>query len=235
MLSEEELIFTWKDEIMSCETFLLGKTVNGLAIPAYRFGGKGTKALIIGGTHGDEPEGVAAAHGLLKEFLQYFPFRLDLTIVPTLNLDGVIKGDRLNANGVDLNRNLPTKDWVGVAPKPRYFPGPHPESEPENKAICHFLRGNDIKFILSLHAWEPMVNTNGDCKGEAEIISRITGYRISDDIGYPTPGSFGTYACHELGIPTLTYEIQQEMPLDKVVDIHVPAMIEALKYTEAHR
>ena len=79
-----------------------------------------------------------------------------------------------------------------------------------------------------------MLNTNGEIP-EAKIIAELTGYSIEPDIGYPTPGSLGTYAGLENNIPTLTYEIQQEMPLDKVVKIHVPAIMEALKYTEAHR
>ena len=217
---------------MSAESFMFGKTVNGLAIPAFRFGSVGPEVLILGGVHGDEPEGVAAAHGLLAEFLQSFAYRLQVFVVPAFNLDGVIAKERTNSNAVDLNRNLPTKDWTSVVAKPRYNPGPFAESEPENQSLVSFIRSRKLRFVFSLHSWEPMLNTNGDCKGEAEILSKITGYKITDDIGYPTPGSLGTYTGLERNIPTLTYEIERGLALDKVVKNHVPAIIEALKFTE---
>jgi protein MpaA len=97
-----------------------------------------------------------------------------------------------------------------------------------------FLKENKIDLIISMHSWNPMLNVNGDIP-EAQIISEMTGYKIEPDIGYPTPGSLGTYAGLENGIPTLTYEVQQELSFDQVMKVHVPAIIEGLKVAEKVR
>lgn len=215
------------------QTFIFGHTSNLLPIPAYRFGHSGTRALILGGVHGDEIEGVWAAHGLLEKFTESFPFQLQLTLVPAFNLDGVLARDRRNARGVDLNRNLPTHDWSSGPPaSERYSPGPSAGSEPENQALIKFIETHKPQFILSLHSWKPMLNVNGHCRPEAEEISRRTGYSIEEDIGYPTPGCLGTYAGLEREMPTLTYEIERGLPCDQVLSIHVPAIYEAMKVSE---
>jgi protein MpaA len=214
------------------KSFSFGFTSIGLPIPAYRFSNSGAKVLVLGGVHGDEIEGVVAAHGLLKEFEKQFSYALDLTLVPSFNLDGVLHRTRVNARGVDLNRNLPTKDWSPEIKTPRYHPGPFPNSEPENQALTDFIEKENPQFILSLHSWNPMLNVNGDCLREAESLHRHTGYRIDTDIGYPTPGSLGTYAGLERQSPTLTYEIERGLASEPVLRIHVPAILEALKETE---
>lgn len=217
------------------KTFIFGHTARNCPIPAYDFGAEGPLVLLLGGIHGDEPEGIAAANGLLGSFLESFTDRLRVTLVPCVNMDGVLDKARTNGAGVDLNRNMPTKDWTDVARAPRYFPGTAAGSEPENQALMRYLEERRPNIIISLHSWNPVLNTNGDCRGEAEVLAKITGYKIDDDIGYPTPGSLGTYAGLERGVPTLTYEIQRDMALDEVVRIHVPAVREALKWTAANR
>ena len=213
-------------------TLFLDRTANGLPIPAYRFGSNGPEVLILGGVHGDEREGVEAAHGLLGRWRNGFPFRLRVTLIPALNLDGVLRASRLNARGVDLNRNMATKDWSPIANTPRYQPGPRANSEPETEALVRLLDEVKPRFILSLHSWKPMLNVNGDCRPEAEAIARRTGYVIEETIGYPTPGCLGTYAGIERGLPTLTYEIERGLPAPEILAVHVPAIEEGLKVTE---
>lgn len=213
-------------------TTIFGHSPLGLPILAYRFQNSGPKVLILGGVHGDEIEGVVAAQGLLKSFLQSFPYQLDLTLVPAFNPDGVYHRTRTNSRGVDLNRNLPTKDWSPEIKTPRYHPGPFAGSEPENQALTKFIETEKPQFILSLHSWHPVLNVNGDCLKEAEVLSKLTGYRIDLDIGYPTPGCLGTFAGLERSSPTLTYEIERGLSDDKTLAIHVPAILECLKETE---
>lgn len=217
-------------------TFIFGKTALGLPIAAYRFSNGGAnnpaKVLILGGVHGDEIEGVVAAQGLLESLIQSFPYHLDLTLVPALNLDGVLHRTRTNFRGVDLNRNLPTKDWSPEVKTPRYHPGPSANSEPENQALTHFIESEKPQFVLSLHSWHPVLNVNGDCRAEAEVLAKWTGYKIDEDIGYPTPGCLGTFAGLERSSPTLTYEIERGLELRKILQVHVPAILEALKETE---
>ena len=215
------------------KSHIFGHTVDGLPIPSYHFGqGNGVKVLILGGVHGDEVEGVSCAYGLLKSFSQSFTYKLDLTLVPALNLDGVLKKTRQNSNNIDLNRNLPTQDWTSEVHNPRYFPGNEPNSEPENQALVNYLTEHSPRFVLSLHSWKPLLNKNGNCAKEAEAISALTGYIIEDSIGYPTPGCLGTYCGLEREMPTLTYEIERGLDAPTILAKHVPAILEALKQTE---
>ena len=217
------------------EIFKFGETQLKLPIHGFSFKpssttGKKAHVLIIGGVHGDEPEGVAAARGLLEVFRQKYDHDLFITLVPEFNPEGVLLKERVNSNKVDLNRNLPTKDWTPVAAKERYNPGPSALSEKENQALVKFIKENKVDLIISLHSWNPMLNINGDVP-EAKAIAELTGYSIEPDIGYPTPGSLGTWAGFENGIPTLTYEIQRDITFDQCIDIHVPAIIAGLRET----
>lgn len=213
-------------------TTIFGKTAHGLPIPAYHFGSQGPRVLILGGVHGDEGEGVIAGHGLLESFMKSFPYQLHLTLVPMLNVDGVVAKTRQNGNGVDLNRNMATKDWTAEVANPRYFPGTQANSEPENQALANFIDQEAPAFVLSLHSWHPVLNVNGDCLAEAEILKEKTGYKIDASIGYPTPGCLGTYAGLERKSPTLTYEIERGLAPTEILRVHVPAILACLKATE---
>lgn len=67
------------------------------------------------------------------------------------------------------------------------------------------------RLILTLHAPYKIVNYDGDALVAANAISKIIGYPVEESIGYPTPGSFGTWAGVEKGIPTITLELDEEV------------------------
>lgn len=214
--------------------FKFGHTSLGLPIHGYQWNGDESsliKVLILGGVHGDEPEGIVAAKGLIEHFRNHFNLKLNLTIVPEFNPEGMLLKTRGNSNKVDLNRNLPTKDWSAVAATERYYPGPQALSEIENSFLVDWIEKEKPDVIYSLHSWKPMLNTNGDLPEAAEI-AKHTGYVIEPDIGYPTPGSLGTYAGFEKHIPTLTYEIERDISFDRIIKIHVPALIEGLRISQ---
>lgn len=215
---------------------MFGFTRQNLPILGYEFSNfanSAKKIFILGGVHGDEVEGVACAFGLVENLLQSFPFRLHVTVVPAFNLDGVLAKTRTNAAGVDLNRNLPTKDWNPKILNVRYPPGPSANSEPENQALVGFMKNQKLDLIVSLHSYHPVILVNGNCRKEAEILKKWTGVEVREDIGYPTPGSLGTYGGVEGRVPTITYEIERGMKLDRVVSMHVPALLELFKYLES--
>jgi protein MpaA len=133
---------------------------------------------------------------------------------------------------VDLNRNLPTKDWAADFTKFRYYPGKEPSSESENQALLKILDSSDYSFIFTLHSWKPMLNTNGDCSQIQEALEKATGYKIVPDIGYPTPGSLGAFGATDRGIPTLTYELEKGMDQEEIITVHVPALMKALSACE---
>lgn len=221
----------FKLQLMKMELFT--RTSLNLPVFKYTFGQSGPHVLILGGVHGDEPEGVIAANGLLAAFNESFNYKLQAIVIPEFNPEGILMKQRMNARGVDLNRNLPTRDWSPEAKKPRYQPGPHPGSEPENKALVQLLNSIKIDLIITLHSYDPMININGPgCEPEANILKQRTQYPIEPDIGYPTPGSLGTYAGKERGISTITFEIQRDIAFDAISAMHVPALLECLKQTE---
>lgn len=169
--------------------------------------------LIIGVFHGDEPEGEA----LIDKFLENFPTKTKnrLLILPCLNPDGKALKTRQNINRVDLNRNFPTKNWELVREK-EYFGGFEPASEIETKFLVEILDENKIDAILSLHTPYKIINYDGPAKELAEKISELTQYPVQEDIGYPTPGSFGTYAGVEREIPTITLELPENENFSKL-------------------
>jgi protein MpaA len=210
------------------KTEILGHSELGLPITAYRFGGDGPNVLLMGGVHGDEREGVELALGIFDKFLKSYHLPLNLTLLPMVNIDGVIAKTRRNANGVDLNRNMPTKDWSHTVAEEKYHPGKSAGSESEVQILMRLLEEFQPELILTFHSWKPMLNINGRCRKIAEAIAAETNYEVTEDIGYPTPGSFGTYAGIERDIPTVTYEVERGLATQKILEIHVPAVIKAL-------
>ncbi|AHI05827.1 putative carboxypeptidase [Bdellovibrio bacteriovorus W] len=217
----------------SMQTSLFTYTSKGLPVLAYEFKNDGPEVLILGGVHGDEIEGVIAAQEILKYFMKSYDLKLNITLVPQFNLEGVVFKTRGNGNGVDLNRNLPTKDWSPEVTTPRYHPGPAAGSEAENKGLIDYIAAKKPVFVLSLHSWKPMLNVNGDCHKVAEVIAEETGYRIDPEIGYPTPGCLGTYTGLERNHPTLTYEIERGLAAEEIIRVHVPAILKSLKVLES--
>ncbi|MGM0440699.1 MAG: M14 family zinc carboxypeptidase [Chlamydiota bacterium] len=212
------------------EEHLWGYSASGRQIKAYRHGRGEPNILIIGGVHGDEHESIVASRALQEHYYQYPPKMGAVTIVPEYNPDGVAENRRSNSRGIDLNRNLPTKDWKAEVAHPRYHPGPYPGSEPESEALVQYLKNYDTSWIISLHSWNPVLNVNGECSLEARLLQQYVGYKIVDDIGYPTPGCLGTYAGLERAIPTLTYEIERGLDGDKILNVHLPAIISAINF-----
>lgn len=160
------------------------------------------KILIIGVVHGDEPQGEYFINSYLEKNNQNL--KNTVFYIPRLNSNT----SRKNKNGVDLNRNFPTKNWV-LGENNDYFGGLKPNSESETKFLVDLLNENNFSEIITIHSPYKVVNYDGPAENLAEIISSFLSYPISSDIGYPTPGSFGTYCGVERNIPTITIEIDE--------------------------
>ena len=167
--------------------------------------------LVIGVFHGDEPQGEI----LISEYLKNNSS--NLLFIPCLNPDGKTLNTRQNANDVDLNRNFPTKNWI-VSEDKQYYGGENPASEIETKFVLNILEKYKPRIILTLHSPYCVVNYDGDAKEIAEHCSKIINYPVEVDIGYPTPGSFGTYCGKERKIPTITLELSEEVPVEEIED-----------------
>ncbi len=164
--------------------------------------------LIFGAFHGDEQVGFHLVVQL-AETLYKAPEQINahVVLVPVVNPDGLLKGKRTNANGVDINRNFPTEDWTPVYTKKKYYPGPEPASEKETQLVVGLIDRYKPDRIVSIHADLRMNNYNGPARELAEAMARYNGYPVTGDVGYPTPGSFGTFAGIELKIPLITLEL----------------------------
>ena len=185
-----------------------GKSVKGEKIPAFKSTFEGpTYVYILGAVHGDEIEGAYLAQKLYEWLKDTTIIEIPLIIVPVVNVDGLAINSRTNANGVDLNRNLPSTKWTPVAREAKYFPGTMPLSEPENQLLVELFTQYPPRFILSFHSWYPVINYNGACKEVAEFLAKYNNYPIEADFdNHPTPGSLGEYATEKFQSPVLTFE-----------------------------
>lgn len=195
------------------------------------------KVLLMAAMHGDEPEGVYLMDQFLNsKAIDRLSSNVDLMVIPKLNPDGFAMSTRVNARKVDLNRNFPTRDWSHEARAERYHPGPGPGSETETQALMKYLENQKPDFVVNFHSWTPMVNFNGDCLDLAQLMSRMNGCPVQADMGYPTPGSAGTWFWEALKIPSITLEIQEGWSREQVeASSHLQALVAvidavALKY-----
>jgi protein MpaA len=197
---------------MKFSELLSGTSVKGESIRAYKSEKKIPEAnckynYILGAVHGDEVEGGHLAQMLLTWLLETDDVDMPIIIVPVVNVDGHKLKMRVNANGVDLNRNLPSSQWTHEAREAKYFPGVSPLSEPENQYLVSLFEKYPPRFILSFHSWYPVINYNGACKEIADFLASFNKYPIEADfLTHPTPGSLGEYGPQVLGAPVITFE-----------------------------
>jgi len=184
-----------------------GISVEGSEIAAYRSDKKDTSyCYLMAGVHGDEVEGVYVLKELFAWLQEEDIQGVSFIVIPVVNLDGYRAGNRINAHGVDLNRNLPSKNWESEAKEAKYFPGKSANSEPENQFLNTLFSKFPPHLILSFHSWKPILNYNADCKEIANFLAQYNHYPVEGDIGYPTPGSLGHYGPEKYNSPVLTFE-----------------------------
>ena len=130
---------------------ILATAANGL--------GRGPLVLAFGCIHGDECAGMRAVG---RAWRGCPPYGGGLVTVPNLNPDGLALGTRLNARGVDLNRNF-AADWrpIGVPGDPEHS-GPRPFSEPETRLARELIRRLRPDVTIWFHQQaEPLVRAWG--------------------------------------------------------------------------
>lgn len=167
---------------------LLGHSVNGRPIIAYELGNPYShkKALILGEMHGDEPAGVTVVRSIMHETSAVTG--MDLWVVPTMNPDGFARHTRQNAHHVDLNRNWPDR-WRPLTGT--YYSGPHPLSEPETRAMYHFLNWLRPHYLISLH--QPLHGVDTTDGGATHPALR---HRLSQNLGLPEKAFRCWSVCH---------------------------------------
>ena len=132
-------------------------------------------------------------------------------VTPRDTIPGVIKVPgknelRPNARGVDLNRNFAARSF-GAPHRACDDPGPHALSEPESAALAALVDAERPACLVAVHQPFRCVNFDGPARDLAERMAAACGWPVVDDIGYPTPGSFGSCYGIDRGLPVITLEL----------------------------
>ena len=169
------------------------------------------KVLVLGGIHGDELSSSSLAFHWIA-LASSTPGGMDWRFVPALNPDGLMQKQptRVNARGVDLNRNFPTPRWAQEAPQywvkqterdPRRFPGKAALSEPETRFVQQTMEKWKPDLIVSVHAPYGVLDYDGP-----RVPPQRLGRLFLDRVGV-FPGSLGYYGGVQKGVPVVTIEL----------------------------
>ncbi|MDH4447097.1 MAG: M14 family zinc carboxypeptidase [Acidovorax sp.] len=212
------------------------------AVPAsrasHRQGAEPLRVLVVGAMHGDELTaaslalrwiGMAAAEGAASLPSPEMPVAQGASaertpaaapvhwrFIPVLNPDGLLapKPTRVNAGGVDLNRNFPTPGWAQDAPvywekrtrkDPRRWPGHEPLSEPESRFLHQQMEQFRPQLVVSIHAPYGVLDFDGPHDPPARL-----GRLRMDKLGV-FPGSLGHYGGLHRGVPVVTIELEHAL------------------------
>ncbi|MES2071380.1 MAG: M14 family zinc carboxypeptidase [Pseudomonadota bacterium] len=170
------------------------------------------KVLLIGGIHGDELTASAIVFKWLELIQQPAAQEFQWKVAPIVNPDGLLapKPRRMNARGVDLNRNFPTPNWQQDAPRywaratgsdPRRYPGAAPLSEPESRWVHDTIEKFKPDVIISVHAPFGVLDFDGPVKPPSRF-----GRLMFNRVGV-YPGSLGNYSGLHKDIPVVTIEL----------------------------
>ena len=170
------------------------------------------RVLLIGGIHGDELSSISIVFNWMRTLNKHHSGLFHWHVVPLLNPDGLLGGkpQRMNKNGVDLNRNFPTDNWhaeserywVGKTRRnPRRYPGPDPLSEPESQWLAQEIANFKPDAIVSVHAPYGILDFDGPRTAPKRL-----GHLHLNLLG-TYPGSLGNYAGMQKDIPVVTIEL----------------------------
>lgn len=214
--------------ILRHEPYRYGASVNGTRLECYGPASGPVDMLIFASIHGDESDTTVVLSHALRSIAEGGVMN---PVVLCANPDGAVNGTRCNARGVDLNRNLPTANW---SPGPVLYRGHGQErqeielgtgakaaSEPETTALIGLVARVRPRSVVSLHAPLGCVE-DPEKRPLAGWIASEVNLPLVADVGYATPGSFGTW-CAEQGINIVTWELPSE-PLADLIASHAPVL-----------
>lgn len=196
---------------------------------------KGKRILTMSLIHGDEyPSGSVARSWITR--LERLNPRNSWRVIPVMNPDGLKKGTRTNARGVDLNRNFPTANWDEEAlhkwktlkkEDPRRYPGPRPASEIETRCAVNHIEDFKPDFIISIHTPLGLLDFDGP-KAKYPHFKPLPWISLGH-----FPGSLGRYMWADRNVPVLTIELKGDRGIrrleqfDRLQDISGTVAIQA--------
>jgi protein MpaA len=209
-----------------------GASVEGLPLAVYLPDAGTAEILVLAAIHGDEPETTVAVSEALRCIP---PGDLRTAVILCGNPDGIVRGTRGNARGVDLNRNFPTSNWhtdpvfyksrANDARDIALSPGDGPASEPETSALIALIERLEPQAVVSLHSALACIDDSGASHLGRQLADRCA-LPFLTEIGYPTPGSMGTWA-GERDLNLVTLELE-DASLYTLKDRHVPILIDLM-------
>lgn len=230
--SQQRLVERRERGVIRHASSVYGASLEGVPLTVYLPEGGSADIVILASIHGDEPETTV----VVSEALRCLP-RGDLrsAVILCANPDGMLRGTRGNARGVDLNRNFPTSNWT---PDPVFFKsresdardialgtGAEPASEPETKAFLSLIEQLKPRAVVSLHSALACIDDAGASHLGRQLAARCA-LPLLEEIGYATPGSMGTWAV-ERGLNLVTWELENGS-LYALKDRNVPILIDLM-------
>ncbi|NLA40706.1 MAG: murein peptide amidase A [Smithella sp.] len=182
-----------------------GYSVENRPIDLYSAGDGPETIFVFATIHGDEQAGIPLTYRLMERLRQ----RSDLTagrrilIIPNANPDGVVRNTRGNANGIDLNRNFPAANRENNTTS-----GYSALSEPESQLLYDLINTHKPIRIISIHQPLKCIDYDGPGESLAHFMAAFSPMPVRK-LG-ARPGSFGSFAGEELGIPVITLEFARE-------------------------
>jgi protein MpaA len=209
-----------------------GESVDGARLTVYLPESGRAEILVLASIHGDEAETTVVVSEALRCVAQT---DLQAAVILCANPDGMVRGTRGNARGVDLNRNFPTANW---SPDPVFnkargsdardialSPGASPASEPETQALLALIERVKPRAVVTLHAALACIDDVAGSHLARQLAERCA-LPLVMDIGYATPGSMGTWAS-EQALTLVTWELEAASLYD-LKDRHVPVVIDLI-------
>lgn len=220
---------------------VIGTSVGGRGMLSYHIGNGPRVIAFCGAIHGNE----VGTPKLIRSLIAYLnakkEWHADFTFlcIPVLNPDGYAMAlarpdysnggriGRFNANGVDLNRNFPTRSFAstsvwshgkGYTETTQVSCGATPGSEPENVALRSFLMRENVSLLWMFHsvASEIMAGHDAPTEALAGVFARVTGFRHATHAEWQTLHQTGTAKewCEENGIMYLESEASERWGSD---------------------
>jgi protein MpaA len=231
MKENETLVERSRRGMIGHASEVYGESLDGIPLTVWLPGEGRPAVLVLASMHGDESETTVVLSDALRSIRAE---DLKNAAILCANPDGLVRGTRGNARGVDLNRNFSTTNW---SPEPVFYksresgprdislsPGTHPASEPETSALLALLERMKPRAVITLHAALACIDDADDSFLGRQLAER-SGLPL-EPVTYPTPGSFGSWAQeHELNL--VTYEFEAASPYD-LKERHAPVLIDVL-------
>lgn len=236
-------VITKIDDLNNLNYFkqVIGKSVEGRDIESYTYGSGGKHLVFVGGMHGGyEWNSVLLAYQFidyLNENAEIIPANLKVSLIPSLNPDGLYKvvnkegrfvardasvdkkilaSGRFNSNQVDLNRNFDC-NWKSKSTwqSKTVNAGTAPFSELESKALQKFVLDSKPDAVVFWHSQSDAVYAS-QCNGGILPVTLDIMNVYSRASGYPAVRSFDSYEITgdaegwlaSIDIPAITVELK---------------------------